>query len=120
MIYEQCTQLTKDLVDINEWRKEVSQCVLDITKKIADNFVDEDAIFVAQWAANKIGYGDAALYESSVDPPSDASIDESLFGMKSDYGSIVSSSSIISMEDVTKPTSLIDLTHADKNDSEKC
>ena len=68
---------------------------------------------------HRIKYGDFASYESSVDPSSDASIDELLFGMKSDRGSNVSISSNISMEDVTKATSLINLTHANKNnDSE--
>ena len=65
-----------------------------------------------QYAAAR-GYGSSN--ETSVDPPSDASTDEELFGMK-DCGSILSISSNIVMEDITKETSLINLTHTDKND----
>ena len=68
------------------------------------------------YAANRIAHGKCTSDESSMDPPSDASIGELLFGMKSDCGSIASTSSNVSIKDITKATSLIDLTHPDKID----
>ena len=49
-----------------------------------------------------------------MDPPSDASIDDVLFGVNSDCGSIASISSNIVMEDASKETSLIYFTNPDK------
>ena len=113
MSQEEHNQLIKELEEINEYREETAQCVLDISKNVADHFVEED--IVALMSANKASRGDWSSDESSVDPPSDASTDKELWGINNDRSSIASISSNIVMEDDTKETSLIDVTNPDEN-----
>ena len=113
MRFEERTQIIGDLEDINEWCLEDSECALDISKNSADHYVEGEDLVAAILAAKASRVDSDDL---SMDPPSGVSTDEGLFGCKSDCSSIVSTSSNISMEDMTKATSYIDLTDADKND----
>ena len=114
MSQEECSQLTTDLEKINLYREDAYVCVLDISRKFADHFVEDDT--VARMLANRASRGDWSSDDSNVDPPCDASTDDVLFRANSDYGSIASFSSNTVMEDAANEARLIDLTNPDEKD----
>ena len=94
MNFEERNQLITYLDDINGWHLEVSECAIDISENFADHFAEGKYFIVLILGAKASRVGSDY---SSVNPPSDVSIYEGLFGCKSDCTSISSTSSNISM-----------------------
>ena len=69
------TRLNEDLLEVNEARKEKSECVLDLSKKLEDRFPEDfKLVTILEIAKTRVESDD-----SSVDPDIDEDIDDELF-----------------------------------------